>query len=87
MTKSRMTQKEPEYGDVEILLGDSRNILPQLETRSVQCCVTSPPYWGLRDYDHSAQIGTESSPEKYVENLVRISTKFEECWLMMALFG
>ena len=32
----------------------------------------SPPYWGLRDYDHSAQIGTESSPEEYVENLVGI---------------
>ena len=72
MTKSRMTQKEPDYGDVEILLGDSRDILPQLETRSVQCCVTSPPYWGLRDYDHSAQIGAESSPEEYVENLVGI---------------
>ncbi|MCY4612919.1 MAG: site-specific DNA-methyltransferase [Nitrospira sp.] len=67
-----MTQKEPEYGEVEILLGDTREILPQLETRSIQCCVTSPPYWGLRDYDHSAQIGTESSPEEYVENLVRI---------------
>lgn len=67
-----MTHKRPEYGDVEILLGDNRDILPQLETRSIQCCVTSPPYWGLRDYDHSAQIGTESSPEEYVENLVGI---------------
>ena len=60
------------FDRVEILLGDSRDILPQLETQSVQCCVTSPPYWGLRDYDHSAQIGTESSPEEYVENLVGI---------------
>ena len=72
MTERRMTQKAPEYGDVEILLGDNRDILPQLETGSIQCCVTSPPYWGLRDYDHSAQIGTESSPEEYVENLVGI---------------
>ena len=72
MTERRMTHKRPEYGDVEILLGDNRDILPQLETRSIQCCVTSPPYWGLRDYDHSAQIGTESSPEEYVENLVGI---------------
>ncbi len=72
MTERRMTQKEPEYGSVQILPGDSRDILPQLEARSVQCCVTSPPYWGLRDYDHSAQIGAESSPEKYVENLVGI---------------
>ena len=60
------------FDRVEILPGDSRDILPQLETQSVQCCVTSPPYWGLRDYDHSAQIGTESSPEAYVENLVGI---------------
>ena len=60
------------FDRVEILPGDSRDILPQLETQSVQCCVTSPPYWGLRDYDHSAQIGTESSPEEYVENLVGI---------------
>ena len=72
MTECRMTQKEPEYGDVQVLLGDNRDILPQLEARSIQCCVTSPPYWGLRDYDHSAQIGAESSPEEYVENLVGI---------------
>lgn len=67
-----MTHKKPEYDGVEILLGDNRDILSQLEARSIQCCVTSPPYWGLRDYDHSAQIGAESSPEEYVENLVEI---------------
>ena len=67
-----MTHKKPEYSSVEILLGDSRDILPQLESRSIQCCVTSPPYWGLRDYDHSAQIGAESSPAEYVETLVGI---------------
>ena len=67
-----MTYKIPEYDGVEVLLGDSRDILPQLEARSIQCCVTSPPYWGLRDYDHSAQIGAESSPEEYVEHLVEI---------------
>lgn len=67
-----MTQKDPEYSDVQVLLGDSRDVLPQLEVQSIQCCVTSPPYWGLRDYDHSSQIGTESSPEEYVEHLVEI---------------
>nr|MDQ3321390.1 site-specific DNA-methyltransferase [Acidobacteriota bacterium] len=36
----------------------------------VQCCITSPPYWGLRDYEHPAQIGAEPSPELYVKNLV-----------------
>ncbi|MDE0144317.1 MAG: site-specific DNA-methyltransferase [Nitrospira sp.] len=67
-----MTHKKPECDGVEIPLGDNRDILSQLEARSIQCCVTSPPYWGLRDYDHSAQIGAESSPEEYVENLVGI---------------
>ncbi len=58
--------------DVEILVGDNRSILPQIASQSVQCCVTSPPYWGLRDYQHSAQIGAEQSPEDYVKNLVQI---------------
>ena len=58
--------------DLQILNGDSLKILPKLAAESVQCCVTSPPYWGLRDYDHPAQIGAETSPEIYVENLVKI---------------
>lgn len=58
--------------DLQILTGDSRKLLPTLPADSVQCCVTSPPYWGLRDYDHPAQIGAEKSPEQYVKNLVEI---------------
>jgi len=58
--------------DSQILAGDSLKILPTLEEGSFQCCVTSPPYWGLRDYDHSAQIGSENSPVEYVNNLVAI---------------
>ncbi len=58
--------------NIQTLMGDSLKILPTLEAESIQCCVTSPPYWGLRDYDHPAQIGAESSPELYVENLVSI---------------
>lgn len=57
---------------VKIITGDSLKVLPTLAEESIQCCVTSPPYWGLRDYNHPAQIGAESSPETYVENLVRI---------------
>ena len=59
-------------GDSQILNGDSLAVLPTLTTESIQCCVTSPPYWGLRDYDHPAQIGAEPSPEQYVENLVAV---------------
>jgi DNA modification methylase len=58
--------------NIQILTGDSLTILPTLTAESVQCCVTSPPYWGLRDYEHSEQIGAESSPELYVENLAAI---------------
>ncbi len=56
-----------------ILVGDSRRVLRQMEPGMVQCCVTSPPYWGLRDYDQDPdQIGAESSPEEYVSNLVTV---------------
>lgn len=54
------------------LIGDCRQILPTITAGSVQCCVTSPPYWGLRDYEHPDQIGAEASPEIYVENLVSV---------------
>jgi len=37
-----------------------------------QCCVTSPPYWRLRDYDVTGQLGLEDTPEQYVENMVRV---------------
>lgn len=57
---------------IQILIGDNRTVLPTILAESVQCCVTSPPYWGLRDYEHPAQIGAEPSPEQYVENLVSV---------------
>lgn len=55
-----------------VIAGDCRDVLPTLEAESVQCCVTSPPYWGLRDYDHPGQIGAEASPDEYVANLVSV---------------
>ncbi|MGH8556602.1 MAG: DNA-methyltransferase [Methylococcales bacterium] len=58
--------------DLKILIGDSLTVLPSLAAESVQCCVTSPPYWGLRDYDHPAQVGAELLPAAYVDNLVAI---------------
>jgi DNA modification methylase len=38
----------------------------------IVCCVTSPPYYGLRDYGHPDQIGLESTPELYVEKMVQV---------------
>ena len=55
-----------------ILQGDVRSCLHQLEDQSVQCCVTSPPYWGLRDYGVEGQIGLEPTPEAYVADLVEV---------------
>ncbi len=56
----------------EVLVGDCREVLASRKSESVRCCVTSPPYWGLRDYDHDDQIGAEASPVEYVENLVDV---------------
>lgn len=55
-----------------VIPGDCREVLPTVDAESVQCCVTSPPYWGLRDYDHPGQIGAEPSPDEYVTNLVEV---------------
>ena len=55
-----------------ILIGDCKYALREIESESVSVCVTSPPYWGLRDYDNDAQIGAEASPTEYVANLVEV---------------
>lgn len=57
---------------VSILTGDNREKIFSLDDKSIQSCITSPPYWGLRDYENSAQIGIELSPDIYVSNLVRL---------------
>jgi DNA modification methylase len=53
-------------------LGDSLEILRQIEPGTVQTCVTSPPYWGLRDYGVDEQLGLEKTPEEYVQNMVEV---------------
>lgn len=55
-----------------ILNGDALDMLRTLPSGSVQCCVTSPPYFGLRDYGVDGQIGLEASPDSYIENLVAV---------------
>ena len=59
-------------GDARILHGSCLERLRDLPEGSVQCCVTSPPYWGLRDYGHSDQLGLEPTPEAYVANMVAV---------------
>lgn len=55
-----------------ILLGSCLAILPTLPERSVHACITSPPYWGLRDYGAPGQLGLEPTPEEYVAALVAV---------------
>lgn len=55
-----------------IIQGDCLEELKKLESGSVQCVMTSPPYWGLRDYGFDGQIGLEKTPEEYVANLVAV---------------
>ncbi len=55
-----------------IIQGDCIDGLRTLPEASVHCCVTSPPYWGLRDYGHDGQIGLESTPEAYVARMVEV---------------
>lgn len=56
----------------QIIVGDVRERLAGLPDGSVQCCVTSPPYWGLRDYGTPGQIGLEPTPCEYVETMVSV---------------
>ena len=55
-----------------LLIGDCRNILPTLEAKSVQCVITSPPYYNLRDYGVTSQIGQEATYQEYIENIVDV---------------
>jgi site-specific DNA-methyltransferase (cytosine-N4-specific) len=55
-----------------VMVGDVREKLAELPSDSVQCCVTSPPYWQKRDYGGVGQIGMEPAPADYVEALVAV---------------
>ena len=57
---------------MKIINGDSLKILKTLDTESIDCIVTSPPYWQLRDYNISGQIGLEENVEEYIEKLMLI---------------
>lgn len=56
----------------QILLGDCRQSMRSLADKSINCCVTSPPYFGLRDYGMDGQIGMEETPDEYVAKMVEV---------------
>ena len=71
-----------------ILNGDVLETLGTLDSDSIDCCVTSPPYWGLRDYGHDGQIGLEKTPQEFVGKMVdvfrevrRVLKPSGTCWV------
>ena len=67
-----------------IINRDALFALRELPDESVNCCVTSPPYYALRDYGLDAQIGREDTPEEYIERLVAV---FHELKRVLRLDG
>lgn len=59
-------------GDATLYTGDVLECLRELADESVHCVVTSPPYWGLRDYGIEGQIGLERTPQEYVARMVEV---------------
>lgn len=64
----------------KIYQGDAVQILSTFPGNSIDCCVTSPPYYGLRDYNASGQIGLEDTPEEYVARLMAV---FDEVYRVL----
>jgi DNA modification methylase len=78
--------KTPHYQDEQVTLwhGDAASVLRELPAGSVDCIVTSPPYFGLRDYGVDGQIGAEASPAEFVSALVAV---FREARRVLAKDG
>lgn len=57
---------------VSIYLADTRTLLSTFSENTFNCCITSPPYWGLRDYDYPNQIGAEDKVEDYIKDVVAV---------------
>lgn len=70
--------------------GDSLISLQKLESESVDCCITSPPYWALRNYGVDGQLGLESTFQEYLDKLIaiflqvkRVLKKTGSCWVVL----
>ena len=63
-----------------VKVGDNLKTIKSLPDKSVQTVVTSPPYWGLRDYGEDEQLGLEPKPDDFIENLCRV---FDEVWRVL----
>ncbi len=66
------SRKLKELACPAVLQGDALTMLRTLPDESAQCCITSPPYWGLRDYGHAGQIGLEPTVDEFISKLVDV---------------
>src|SRR6202522_2565461 len=66
------TQETPLKAEGQIIVGDTLEELKKFPDETFQCCVTSPPYWGLRDYGIPGQIGAEMKVEDYITKVVQV---------------
>lgn len=62
-----------------IIHNDCLDALKDMPSESVHCCVTSPPYYGLRDYGMDGQVGREATPEQYIRKLTEIFSEVYPC--------
>lgn len=72
----------------QIICGSAETVMADWPDNSIDCCITSPPYWALRDYGIAGQIGLEKTPEEYVAKLVKVFAEVKRvlrpsgtCWL------
>ena len=61
-----------DWGVFRIHVGDCIEAMASMRPESARCCVTSPPYFGLRDYGHDGQIGLEETPDAFVQKMVEV---------------
>jgi site-specific DNA-methyltransferase (cytosine-N4-specific) len=55
--------------DYKLVVGDALETLKHAKSESFQCCITSPPYYSLRDYEHTEQVGQEKTLDDYIYKL------------------
>src|SRR5690242_13479734 len=84
----RMVEPFVSDPDFTLYVGDALEVLRVLADDTVDCCVTSPPYWGLRDYGAEGQLGLERTPDEYVARIVSVFRQVRRvlrpegtCWL------
>ena len=76
MTKNNLVEL-PKSVKPLILIGDVIECLKKLPDKCVDCIVTSPPYWGQRDYGVKGQIGNEPNPEEYIKKMIDVGNELK----------